>query len=431
MKPAIVLLFPALAAAILCGCAKGGPVPSSLDGLADDYVRLVLAAGRHDPNYVDAYYGPKEWKEAAEKGDPRPLPELLGEARGLLARVKAQAPSDRRDALVKELVAVEAFLRLRLGERMRLDEEARLLYDIEPPVHGVADFEPALARLDALLPGEGSLAARYESFRNRFIVPGDRLPEVVKACLSEVRRKTARLIALPPGESFRVAFVTGKPWGAYNWYQGGYTSRIEFNRDLPIDLARVLATVAHEGYPGHHVYNCLLEEKLVRGLGFREFTVAPLYSPGSVISEGTADVGIDIIMTPAERLAFLGGTLAPLAGLVGLDLETYEKVRMAREPLRYARGEAARMLLDEGRPESEVVAFLIRYGIMEEARARKAVDFARTYRSYEFCYTAGEDLVRAYLGTGSDRTERFFDVLERPCTPTWLREHTGPGKKAE
>ena len=32
-----------------------------MNTLAEQYVRLVLAVGQHDADYVDAYYGPPEW----------------------------------------------------------------------------------------------------------------------------------------------------------------------------------------------------------------------------------------------------------------------------------------------------------------------------------------------------------------------------------
>ena len=37
-----------------------------MDQLAEQYVRLVLAVGQHDADYVDAYYGPPEWRTQAE-----------------------------------------------------------------------------------------------------------------------------------------------------------------------------------------------------------------------------------------------------------------------------------------------------------------------------------------------------------------------------
>ena len=43
---------------LIGGCA-GAP---RLDLLAESYVKLVLAVGRHDALYVDAFYGPPEWK---------------------------------------------------------------------------------------------------------------------------------------------------------------------------------------------------------------------------------------------------------------------------------------------------------------------------------------------------------------------------------
>ena len=37
-----------------------------MNTVAERYVKLVLAMGQHDPAYVDAYYGPPEWKAEAE-----------------------------------------------------------------------------------------------------------------------------------------------------------------------------------------------------------------------------------------------------------------------------------------------------------------------------------------------------------------------------
>jgi hypothetical protein len=230
------------------------------------------------------------------------------------------------------------------------------------------------------------------------------------------------MIPLPRGESFRISLVAGKPWGAYNWYQGNLSSLIDVNTDLPVALGQLYGTLAHEGYPGHHTMNILVEQKLVREKGWKEFTVYPLFSPTSLIAEGTANVGAELVADDAERLRFLRDTLAPVAGLSGLDLEKSEAVRKAMEPLAYARGEAARMLLDEGKSETEVLEFLKRYALQDPARARKTIEFARTYRAYEYTYTAGEDLVRAYVGNGPDRAKRFFDLLGRPVTPSMLRD---------
>ena len=41
-----------------------------MDRVAEGYVKLVLAMGAHDADYVDAYYGPSEWKTEAAAAKP-------------------------------------------------------------------------------------------------------------------------------------------------------------------------------------------------------------------------------------------------------------------------------------------------------------------------------------------------------------------------
>ena len=82
-------------------------------------------------------------------------------------------------------------------------------------------------------------------------------------------------------------YVKDKSWSGYNWYQGNYQSLIQVNTDLPIFIDRAIDLACHEGYPGHHVYNALLEKHLVRDRGWVEFSVYPLFSPQSLIAEGT------------------------------------------------------------------------------------------------------------------------------------------------
>jgi len=49
----------------LAASSRGQTAP--VNEIAERYVHLVLALGQHDSDYVDAYYGPAEWKSVAEK----------------------------------------------------------------------------------------------------------------------------------------------------------------------------------------------------------------------------------------------------------------------------------------------------------------------------------------------------------------------------
>ena len=59
--------------------------------IAERYVKLVLALGEHDADYVDAYYGPPEWRKEVETSK-RPVSEIDREAADVLKQVTARAP---------------------------------------------------------------------------------------------------------------------------------------------------------------------------------------------------------------------------------------------------------------------------------------------------------------------------------------------------
>lgn len=391
-----------------------------MDKVAEAYVHLVLAVGRHDASFVDAYYGPEAWKAKAALGMPVPRLDLEQQTKALLAKLKALPASPRREFLIKQLVAVDCFLRRLGGETMTLAQEAKQLYDIDIPSVTLKELESARQKLETLIPGESSLETRVQSLRARFLVPADKLPILAEAALKELRLRTARILTLPEGERFRLAFVTQKPWGGYNWYEGNLSSLIEVNTDLPIALDRVTGLLAHEGYPGHHVYNALLEHHLVKAKGWQEFSVYPLHSPQSLIAEGTANAALGMVMTEPEHRTFMLKTLAPLAGLDTQELDRYLDLQKLLGTLGRAGDLAIRMQLEEKRPDAEVIAFLQRFSLVTPERARKTLEFNRVNRAYVFTYSVGQQLVEAYAGTGPDRVQRFVDLLNRPVTPSDL-----------
>src|SRR5258705_2038469 len=218
------------------------------------------------------------------------------------------------------------------GTKLRFDEESRALYDAVAPTHTEADFAGVLQQLEANLPGAGPLIDRYDRFRSRFVVPRERLDAVFKAAIDGCRSRTIQHVMLPAGESFTVEYVTNKSWSGYNWYQGSYRSLIQVNTDLPIYIDRAIDLACHEGYPGHHVYNVLLEKNLLRDRGWIEFSVYPLFSPQSLIAEGTANYGIEVAFPRAERLAFERRVLFPAAGPTPADRAQYHQGGAPAEP---------------------------------------------------------------------------------------------------
>ncbi|RYG11677.1 MAG: hypothetical protein EON96_14940, partial [Caulobacteraceae bacterium] len=203
-----------------------GPRRPTLDGIARDYVELILEIGEREPGYVDAYYGPPEWQAAAH-ANPRTLPVLLQETADLTARLNAistdgedAAIVQRKKYLLAHVSAAAARLRMLSGEQMSFADEAHALFGIRPELKPLTDYDPILARIDALIPGEGALTDRVTAFRSHYVIPKDRLQVVMDAAIAECRRRTLQHIRLPADESFTLAFVGDKPWSGYNYYQG-------------------------------------------------------------------------------------------------------------------------------------------------------------------------------------------------------------------
>src|SRR5688500_4849421 len=96
--------------------------PTDMDDSAEGYVKLVLAVGLHDADYVDAYYGPPEWRPAEK--DRQPLDALATRAAALAAGLaRAAQPAEevaqlRRKYLERQLSSVSARLRMLKGERL-------------------------------------------------------------------------------------------------------------------------------------------------------------------------------------------------------------------------------------------------------------------------------------------------------------------------
>jgi hypothetical protein len=430
-----------LTAAIGCAPAseRGGAADdgtSPMNQVAESYVQLVLAVGQHDPAYVDAYYGPPEWKAEAERGK-RSLADIDKEAASLISRVPVPTASGvggddletlRQQYLRRQLEAMRARIRMLSGETLTFDEESQALYDAIAPTHPERYFEEILAGLETKLAGRGPVSDRLEQYRSRFVIPKDRLGAVFDVAIAECRRRTMRHVSLPDGESFTVEYVTGKSWSAYNWYQGNYKSLIQVNTDLPIYIDRAVDLACHEGYPGHHVYNALLEQELMRKRGWIETSVYALFSPQSLIAEGTANYGIDVAFPGDERIAFERDVLFPAAGLDPALAAEYYAIQTVVEKLSYAGNEAARRYLNGEIDRAAAAAWLTRFALMSPARAEQRTRFFDEYRSYVINYNLGEDMVRAFIdrrvgaqGTADDRWQEFARLLGSPRLPSGLR----------
>ena len=434
----------------LCSCSEKKnrepliykELDQKMDKIAESYVKLVLNVGLHDPDFVDAYYGPKEWipkKDTVVKDDSVTIQNLYSDTDKLLDSLESLSNEKASDIqvlrykyLYKQLLAVKTKLFMIAGGKLSFDEETKALYDAEAPHFDNAHFQKILDQLTEILPGKGNdIEKRLEEFKKQFIIPKDKLSEVFNAAIKEARRRTLEHIKLPENENFKVEYVTNKPWGAYNWYKGNSFSIIQVNTDLPVYIDRAIDIACHEGYPGHHVYNTLIERRLYKKLGWVEFSIYALFSPQSLIAEGTANYGIDVAFPGRSRMAFEKSVLFRLAGIPPSDADKYYKVLKLTNKLDYATNEAARNYLDGRWTKKETIKWIVKYSLETQANAEKTISFIEKYRSYVINYNLGKDIVADYInkvGGVSENPELRWKVFKYILTTPQTASNLQKGK---
>ncbi|GAB4231855.1 MAG: hypothetical protein Tsb0034_04370 [Ekhidna sp.] len=385
-----------------------------MDSIAESYVRLVLDIGQYDGDFVDAYYGPEEWRPET-KLDAFPSETFVEKANELISQIQGvEGDLNRKLILTKQLIAVRTKVEMMGGKVYSFDEEAKLLYDAKPPTYSESYFDSLLLSLEEALPGEGNLSERYQTFADQFIIPKERLDSVFKTAIAEARTRTNSYYDLPENENFVLEYVNDKSWSGYNYYQGNGQSLIQINTDFPIFIDRAIDLACHEGYPGHHVFNALLEQNLVNKKGWKEYAVYPLFSPQSLIAEGSANYGIDVAFPGEERVRYEKEVLFPIAGLDVSLADKYYEVQAIRARLNYAGNEAARGYLNGEISREEAAKWMEKYLLYAPDRALQRTRFIDQYRSYVINYNLGKDLVANYVegqGGTADQPEKRWEVF--------------------
>jgi hypothetical protein len=421
-------MIPAGAAAARSTSAATAPERARpVDELAHDYILLGLSVGRLEDGIVDAYYGPPEVRAEADAGKTT-AEELAANASALRTRAAADPDPLRARWLDRQLVALETLARRLAGEEMAYLDEVERCFDARPTPTPPNVYQQARDELDQLLPPGSGLRQRLEERNNRLTIPPDRLDRVVDWTLDEVRRTCLEHFPAPEGDSLTVSMVSGQPWAAYNWYDGGLRSRIEINTDLPARAPDIIGLVTHEAFPGHHLEHAWKEQRLVREQDRHEATLQLVNTPEAYISEGLAELGRRYVIDRARWQELLEG-ICERAGIDpgAVDAEREWLVREALHSMRGNGADAALLMHVGGRPREEVVQFLEDEGLRTRALAERNVEFIShpLWRTYAFCYSGGEQLLQRWCAAAGDvaaQRGRFFRLLTDQLTPSGVAQ---------
>ncbi|WP_185935030.1 DUF885 domain-containing protein [Mycolicibacterium hodleri] len=390
-----------------------------------EYLLLGLRFDRIEEGYVDSYTGDPALR-AVVGAEPPPDPaELARQATRLIAELPGAEGLDgqRADYIAAHLRALASAGRKFAGEDIGFVQEVHDYFDVDIVKGDPDKYREAHRKLDEALGGTGDLAERMQSYRSGEEIPPERLEECIHAFSSALRDKVRADFPLPDAETINYEIVTDKPWSGFNYYEGDYRSTVAVNADLKQQMSGLPRLVAHESYPGHHTEHCRKEFGLVAGKNQTEQTIFLVNTPQCLMAEGLADLAL---------YAAIGPDWGPWATEIYADLglrfdgERAVAVSNAAAALADVRQDAALMLHDEHRDVDDVVAFLRRWQLTSDARARQSLRFLSSplWRAYTSTYVEGYRLLRAWLDARpADVTliERFGRLLDEPLVPSALR----------
>ncbi len=414
---------------LMVACTQDDGTPdqvATIENLTQRYLLIELSMGQLDAGHVDAYFGPEEIRTAAINAglsldDIRSGSIELEVALRALDMADDDALAARVEGLLARLLALETRIAMMQGEVIPFDDEVRRLFATSLSPSDAGYFDSVVQEIESLIPGDGLLSERVDAFLDTFNIPADRLSAVFDAAIAECRRRTVAFIDLPAEENFTVEYVTDQPWSGYNWYQGDAISLIQVNTDLPSRINSAVTLGCHEGYPGHHVYNTLLEQNLVKDQGWLEFSLYPLFSPQSLIAEGSGNYGIELAFPGDERIEFEKNVLFPLAGLDPNRADVFYRLLELQAELDFSRNDAARRFLNGDADTEQTIQQIMKYSLTTRKRAEQGLSFIKTYRSYVINYNHGKALVAGFIERGTqepaERWAKFETLLSTAMLP--------------
>lgn len=404
------------------------------DDSVTEYLKLGLRFGRVVDGFVDAFTGEPDLKQQVD-AEPAPDPrELSRQAAALAARVpEAGLGAARTDYLTAHLDALAVAGRRLAGEPMSFIDEVRSYFQVDIDLVDTDVYAAAHDEISSLLGGSGPLADRLRAVREAEACPPELVETAVRTVAAALRQRVAEptgIAGVPEHIDFEIARDVA--WSGFNYYLGGFRSRVAVNADVGHRMSQFGVLVAHECYPGHHTEHCRKEDLLVNRGGEREHQIFLVNTPQCVMAEGLGDLALTAAVGPGW-----GRWLAQVLDGIGpaFDPDLVEALEVASRPLNTVRQNAAIMLHDRGADPEEIVEYQQRWGLSDEKQARQRLRFLTDplWRAYTSTYVEGDRLLRPWLQARpatQSALDRFRRLLDEPLTPRVIRAEVNAGPSA-
>jgi len=269
-----------------------------------EFLLLVLRIDKHIKGYVDFYFGPGNLQQIVDNEALTSPQKLLNDSKALIKQLGAQGyDKDRERYLEKMLIAMKTSVEILIGSEISFKDKFLRLYDVELQPANETELEELRDDIDKAYSGSGSLEERIAKLRVQRRVPEAEVFALFKKALNIVEKQTKKLFSnlLTEEEHISINIVEKTndeiKWSFYNWYLGNFHSQIEINPKFSMYWTSFLSAAAHEGYPGHHTEFIVKEQRLYRELNQFEHSILLLNSPKLIISEGIADLSMNVLFS--------------------------------------------------------------------------------------------------------------------------------------
>ena len=346
----------------------------------------------------------------------RAEPLSLDKAAKALADLAAEASGlhdpRQRDWLTEQALATRQLLRWVSGENLSYEDVVAACLRVPPQAPSAAQLMAHRARLDEALERAGfpSGPAGIDAYHEQDRIPSSEVQTALQALLDEGRERVGRYhpqLTLH-AEPIRAQVVHGVPFSAYCDYPG---RRVWLNGDFAYTRSALKHLVGHEAYPGHDVHMAHREHLTVSGKMPIDGALVLTNSASSVLYEGIAEAGLDLIHWRDTPLDLVEWHLTRLQQLCSIE---------------------AAHALNTGRQTPAEVAGFLRATIRQtdiwiEARLRF---FTHRLRApFIYSYWWGNELTsrfwQAVSALNSDRAVAY--LYEQMHSPSTLFAHWIPG----
>jgi len=384
--------------------------------IGEDYLKLLGQIGNFTKevtgvSVIDAYFGPKNL--SPEKAKRRLTPEkLLMNLDTLIGKAKEIGDQLRRITVTSDLESLKVVVKWLLGENTQYTRLVEGIFGITPRKFGQNEIRKAQQIVEdacSTFPGS-DVSEKVLKWREESKISGEALKKMIDTVIVERTREIKGLFEKHIFAHFPTKVenkgviyktVTGESWGAYNYYQGNYTSINVFNIDRPFNRYRLIMALCHE-YE-HHVAN-LFRERYYRENKSVDLSAVLLHTKRCVISEGTADCARDFIgLQLSEEYDEFIEYLSNLGRMIGLNV--------------------AYMLNVENVDDETAAEYLASEGFLPIKEARKGIVFSKPltpdgrpnfFKPYIYTYFFGR---RDYVlptfqkAQKKDKVKEFFQTL--------------------